>query len=42
MANTIKVVLLMGLMTGLAIAVGFLIGGQAGMLVAFGILELIN
>lgn len=42
MANTIKVVLLMGLMTGLAIAVGFLIGGQAGMLVAFGMAAAMN
>ncbi len=35
MANTVKTTLLLGLLTGLFIAIGGLLGGQSGMVVAF-------
>ena len=42
MANSIKTVLLLGLMSGLLLAIGELIGGVNGLLVAFGFAALMN
>lgn len=40
--NALKTTLLMGLMTGLAVGVGYLLGGQGGMLIAFAIAAVMN
>lgn len=42
MANRIKSVLLLGLMTGVFIAVGYMMGGQQGMIIAFGLAVAMN
>ncbi len=40
--NALKTTLLMGLMTGLAVGVGYLLGGQGGMKIAFAIAAVMN
>jgi heat shock protein HtpX len=42
MANTLKTTLLLGLLTGLFIAIGALLGGRSGMVIAFGMAMVMN
>lgn len=42
MANTIKATLLLGLLTGLLVAIGALVGGRSGMLVALAVASVMN
>ena len=42
MANTLKTTLFLGLLTGLFVAVGGLLGGQSGMVMAFGLALVMN
>jgi len=42
MANTLKTTLLLGLLTGLFVAIGALLGGRSGMVIAFGMAMVMN
>jgi heat shock protein HtpX len=42
MANTLKTTLLLGLLTGLFVAIGALLGGRSGMVIAFGMAVVMN
>ena len=42
MENTVKTVFLLGLLSGLLLMIGELLGGQSGLLMAFGLAVLMN